>query len=74
MKNYNYVILEKIREFVEKHPDHSIGAVIYSAMNIKFKHENFTKAGLYQTSNEELYNLLSKALVEADQAKTEDEE
>lgn len=65
--DYRPLVIAKIKEFSERHPDMTVGAILYSAMNMKYKNADFTKGNLYETKDSEFYALLSKALVEANQ-------
>ncbi len=69
--NYKGLLMLKLKEFFERHPDFTIGAVIYSACSLKFKGGDFTKGNLYEMEDEEFYGLLTKALVSEDQDKAE---
>jgi hypothetical protein len=61
--NYKPLTQAKLKEFMEKLPEYSIGNILYAALSIKFKNTDFCKGDLFSLEDEEFYGLLSKALV-----------
>lgn len=71
---YIHLVLAKIQEFQERHPSTTVGAMFYGAMHLKFKNKEFTKGNLFELEDDELYGLLSRALVVANQQEQDDQE
>jgi len=69
--NHKGLIIVKIKEFSQRHPEFSIGAILYSAMSLKYKGTEFTKGALFEISDEDLYGLLTKAQIAEDIDKME---
>ena len=61
--NYKPLIQAKLKEFSEKLPEYTIGNILYAALSIKYKNTDFCKGDLFSLQDEEVYELLSKALV-----------
>ena len=70
--NYKPLIVDKLREYQKEFPEYSFCQILYSAVNVLRKQDEFKKTDLLNISDQDFYTALSKSFsIESDTPNTE---